>query len=118
MIIGIDLGTTHSLLAIWQDGEAKLIPNALGAILTPSVVSIDSDGAVLVGQAAKERLISHPEQTASVFKRFMGSKKVYRLGAQSFSAEELSALVLKSLKARSLRYQPSCLRNQIQAVER
>ena len=99
MIIGIDLGTTHSLLAIWQDGEAKLIPNALGAILTPSVVSIDSDGAVLVGQAAKERLISHPEQTASVFKRFMGSKKVYRLGAQSFSAEELSALVLKSLKA-------------------
>lgn len=99
MIIGIDLGTTHSLLAIWQDGEAKLIPNALGSVLTPSVVSIDKDGSLLVGQAAKERLISHPEQTASVFKRFMGSQKVYRLGNQRFSAEELSALVLKSLKA-------------------
>lgn len=99
MIIGIDLGTTHSLLAIWQDGEAKLIPNALGSVLTPSVISIDKDGAVLVGQAAKERLISHPEQTASVFKRFMGSQKEYRLGAQRFSSEELSALVLKSLKA-------------------
>ena len=99
MIIGIDLGTTHSLLAVWQDGEAKLIPNALGSVLTPSVISIDKDGAVLVGQAAKERLISHPEQTASVFKRFMGSQKEYRLGAQRFSSEELSALVLKSLKA-------------------
>lgn len=99
MIIGIDLGTTHSLLAIWQDGKAKLIPNALGSVLTPSVVSIDKDGSLLVGQAAKERLISHPEQTASVFKRFMGSQKVYRLGNQRFSAEELSALVLKSLKA-------------------
>jgi molecular chaperone HscC len=99
MIIGIDLGTTHSLLAIWQDGEAKLIPNALGSLLTPSVVSIDKDGAILVGQAAKERLISHPEQTASIFKRFMSSQKVYRLGTQRFSAEELSALVLKSLKA-------------------
>ncbi len=99
MIIGIDLGTTHSLLAIWQNGAAKLIPNALGSLLTPSVVSIDKDGSILVGQSAKERLISHPEQTASVFKRFMGSQKVYRLGTQRFSSEELSALVLKSLKA-------------------
>lgn len=99
MIIGIDLGTTHSLLAIWEDGAAKLIPNALGSLLTPSVVSVDKDGSILVGQSAKERLISHPEQTASVFKRFMGSQKVYRLGMQRFSAEELSALVLKSLKA-------------------
>ncbi len=99
MIIGIDLGTTHSLLAIWQDGAAKLVPNALGSLLTPSVVSIDKDGSILVGQSAKERLISHPEQTASVFKRFMGSQKVYRLGSQRFSSEELSALVLKSLKA-------------------
>lgn len=99
MIIGIDLGTTHSLLAIWQEGAAKLIPNALGSLLTPSVVSVDKDGSILVGQSAKERLISHPEQTASVFKRFMGSQKVYRLATQRFSSEELSALVLKSLKA-------------------
>ncbi|MDO5767941.1 MAG: Hsp70 family protein, partial [Psychrobacter sp.] len=99
MIIGIDLGTTNSLVAIWQDGKAKIIPNALGELLTPSVVSVDSDGSILVGQSAKERLISHPEQTASVFKRFMSSQKVFRLGQQRFSSEELSALVLGSLKA-------------------
>lgn len=100
MIIGIDLGTTNSLVTIWQDGQATLIPNSLGETLTPSVVSVDKDGSILVGQSAKERLISHPEQTASVFKRFMGSQKNFRLGAShQFSAEELSALVLKSLKA-------------------
>ncbi|WP_230656065.1 molecular chaperone HscC [Psychrobacter sp. I-STPA10] len=100
MIIGIDLGTTNSLVAIWQNGQATLIPNSLGEKLTPSVVSVDKDGAILVGQSAKERLISHPEQTASVFKRFMSSQKNFRLGtSHQFSAEELSALVLKSLKA-------------------
>lgn len=99
MIIGIDLGTTNSLVAVWQEGKAKLIPNALGKLLTPSVVSVDSDGAILVGQSAKDRLISHPEQTASVFKRYMSSQKVFRLGSQRFSSEELSALVLGSLKA-------------------
>ncbi|PNK61186.1 Hsp70 family protein [Psychrobacter sp. FDAARGOS_221] len=104
-IIGIDLGTTNSLVAVWQDDSATLIPNALGRPLTPSVVSVDSDGSILVGQAAKERLISHPHQTASVFKRFMGSQKVYRLnlapgqGQHKFSPEELSCLLLSTLKA-------------------
>ncbi|WP_296404706.1 molecular chaperone HscC [Psychrobacter sp.] len=98
-IIGIDLGTTNSLVAFWHQDKAVLIPNSLGRVLTPSVVSIDKDGSILVGQTAKERLISHPEQTASVFKRFMGSQKTYRLGHQKFSPEELSSLVLSSLKA-------------------
>lgn len=80
MIIGIDLGTTNSLVAIWQNGQATLIPNSLGEILTPSVVSVDKDGSILVGQPAKERLISHPEQTASVFKRFMSSQKKLPFG--------------------------------------
>ena len=52
-IIGIDLGTTNSLTAVWRDGKSELIPNALGEYLTPSVVSMDDDGSVLVGQAAK-----------------------------------------------------------------
>ncbi|WP_219220741.1 molecular chaperone HscC [Variovorax boronicumulans] len=99
MIIGIDLGTTHSLAAVWKDGRPHLVVNALGAYLTPSCVSIDEDGSVLVGQAARDRLQTHPEQTAALFKRYMGSDKTFQLGARSFRAEELSSLVLRSLKA-------------------
>jgi molecular chaperone HscC len=99
MIIGIDLGTTHSLAAVWKDGRPHLVVNALGAYLTPSCVSIDEDGSVLVGQAARDRLQTHPEQTAALFKRYMGSDKSFQLGARSFRAEELSSLVLRSLKA-------------------
>ena len=98
MIIGIDLGTTNSLVAIWENGAPRLIPNALGEFLTPSCVSLDEDGSVLVGRAARERLQTHPEMTASVFKRYMGSDHKARLGKREFRAEELSALVLRSLK--------------------
>ena len=97
-IIGIDLGTTNSLAAVWQDGESKLIPNAFGEYLTPSVVSIGEDGTVYVGKTAKERLASYPDRTASVFKRFMGTARKYQLGDKSYSPEELSAFVLKKLK--------------------
>jgi molecular chaperone HscC len=99
MIIGIDLGTTNSLVAIWRDGQSQLIPNSLGDNLTPSCVSVDEDGSILVGRAAKERLQTHPELTAAVFKRYMGSDKKVKLGKREFRAEELSSFVLKSLKA-------------------
>lgn len=99
MIIGIDLGTTNSLVAIWRDGKSHLIPNSLGDTLTPSCVSVDNDGSILVGRAAKERLQTHPEVTAAVFKRYMGSDKKIKLGKREFRAEELSSFVLKSLKA-------------------
>ena len=59
--MGIDLGTTNSLAAVWRNGHSELIPNAAGGYLTPSVVSVDEDGSILVGQAARERLISHPQ---------------------------------------------------------
>ncbi|MDO5091029.1 MAG: molecular chaperone HscC [Cardiobacteriaceae bacterium] len=98
-IVGIDLGTTHSLIGIFRDGKAELIPNALGEWLTPSAVSVDDDGSILVGRAAQERLITHPQQSAGAFKRFMGSQKTYQLGKHHFTPEALSALVLKSLKA-------------------
>ncbi|MCI8422202.1 MAG: molecular chaperone HscC [Lawsonibacter sp.] len=97
-IIGIDLGTTNSLAAVWRNGRSELIPNAAGAFLTPSAVSLDEDGTVLVGQAARDRLISHPERTAARFKRYMGTDKVFHLGERSFTPEELSALVLRSLR--------------------
>jgi len=98
MIVGIDLGTTNSLIAVWQDGAARLIPNSLGEVLTPSCVSIDEDGTILVGRAARERLQTHPDRSVAAFKRHMGSDRVTRLGRQSFRPEELSALILRALK--------------------
>ncbi|HWA38825.1 MAG TPA: molecular chaperone HscC [Burkholderiales bacterium] len=99
MIVGIDLGTTNSLVAAWKDGAPRLIPNGLGEFLTPSCVSIDEDGDILVGRAARERLQTHPDRTAAVFKRFMGTNKTFDLHRKVFRPEELSSLVLRSLKA-------------------
>ncbi|MCF2859160.1 molecular chaperone HscC [Pseudoalteromonas sp. SMS1] len=96
-IIGIDLGTTNSACCVWQDDELIKVPNALDSYLTPSVVGIDEDQNVIVGQIAKERLLTHSEKTVAVFKRLMGSEHVVKLGSKSFSAPELSALVIKSL---------------------
>ena len=98
MIVGIDLGTTHSLVGAYRDDGPVLFPNALGDLLTPSVVSLDGDR-ILVGQAARERLISHPQHTVAAFKRWMGTPRETRLGDRDFRAEDLSALVLKSLIA-------------------
>ena len=98
MLIGIDLGTTNSLAACFRDGKAEIIPNRLGGRLTPSVVSVDADGVVYVGETAKERGMLHPLETASVFKRSMGTDREYVLSGKTFSAEELSSLVLRSLK--------------------
>ena len=98
MIIGVDLGTTNSAAAVWREGGAQLIPNRLGHVLTPSAVSIDEDGSLLVGLAARERQPSHPARTATAFKRYMGTSRVVTLAERTFSAEELSALVLRSLK--------------------
>lgn len=95
--IGIDLGTTNSLIAVFRDGRPDLIPNALGQMLTPSVVSVDA-GRILVGAAARDRLATHPRDSAAAFKRAMGTETAFRLGGQTFRAEDLSALVLKKLK--------------------
>lgn len=95
--IGIDLGTTNSLIAVFRNGRPELIPNALGEILTPSVVSVDED-TVLVGRAARDRLATHPDCTAAAFKRSMGTDTRFRLGKQKFRAEDLSALLLRKLK--------------------
>ena len=96
--IGIDLGTTNSLIAQFHNGETRLIPNQHGHFLTPSVISVTKDGSILTGIAARERLSTAPTLTASAFKRFMGTDKTFHLGKRTFRAEELSALILKSLK--------------------
>jgi len=98
-IIGIDLGTTNSLCAVWREGKSVLIPNALGEYLTPSVVGVGEQGSVITGQTAKQRLISHPDTAASLFKQFMGCEKKYQLGGTTFRPEELSAMILRSLKS-------------------
>ncbi len=99
-IIGIDLGTTNSLAAVWKDGTCQLIPNALGEMLTPSAVSIEENGNILVGQAAKDRLISHPERTAASFKRFMGTDTRLTLAGKPFTPVELSSFVLRRQAAK------------------
>ena len=98
MLIGIDLGTTNSLVACFRNGKAEIIPNRLGENLTPSVVSVDSKGTDYVGRSAKERAMLHPLESASVFKRSMGTDREYVLGDWKLRAEELSSLVLRSLK--------------------
>jgi molecular chaperone HscC len=99
MIVGIDLGTTNSLVGIWRDGAVALIPNALGHLLTPSAVGLGQDGAILVGLAARERLVTHPGLSAAAFKRYMGTDRLIFVGEKGYRPEELSALVLRSLKA-------------------
>lgn len=98
MIVGIDLGTTNSLIAYYTDEGPKIIPNRLGKNLTPSVVSIDENEQIYVGETAKERMLLYPETSANVFKRDMGSQKKFHLGSKEFTAEELSSFVLRSLK--------------------
>src|SRR3989442_1548601 len=97
-IVGIDLGTTNSLVSILEGGAPTVIPNALGELLTPSAVSVTDDGTVLVGAPALARATTHPAATALSFKRDMGTDRVYRLGRKSFRPQELSALVLQSLR--------------------
>lgn len=98
MIIGIDLGTTNSLASVFENGKTVLIPNSLGSFLTPSVISLSESDEVLVGLAARERLSTHSDKTASVFKRYMGTNKQLPLGRKLFRPEELSSLVLRALK--------------------
>ena len=97
-VVGIDLGTTNSLLALLVDGRPEVVPNHEGNLLTPSAVSIDDDDYVLVGAPALARATTHPEVTATSFKRDMGRSTVRHLGKRSFRPEELSALVLTELR--------------------
>ncbi len=98
-IIGIDLGTTNSLVCVYRENGCQLIPNKYGNFLTPSVVSIDEKNNIYTGQIAKERLVSHPDLSIASFKRYMGTDKQIKLGDKTFSPEQLSAFVLQDLVA-------------------
>lgn len=96
-IIGIDLGTTNSLVSVYRNGRPELLPNEWGQFMTPSCVGVLEDGTVTVGAVAKERLITHPGETAASFKTWMGTQKEFLLGGKTFLPHELSALVLRKL---------------------
>jgi len=96
--VGIDLGTTHSLVSVMDGTRPIVLPNGLGETLTPSAVSVTEDGSLLVGAAARARAVTHPESTVLAFKRDMGTDRVFRLGGREFGPEELSALVLAELR--------------------
>lgn len=95
-ILGVDLGTTNSLAVVYKEGKTVLIPNAYGEYVTPSAVSI-LDGKIVVGKLAKERLITHPECSASLFKRNMGSDVTYTLDKKEYDSATLSSFVVKQL---------------------
>lgn len=98
MIVGIDLGTTNSLVAYYTEEGPKIIPNRLGKNLTPSVVSVDEEGTIYVGETAQERMSLHPDTVAMTFKRSMGSERAYTLSGKNYMPEELSSFILRALK--------------------
>ncbi len=97
-IVGIDLGTTNSLCAVFTEAEPRLLKNVHGEYLTPSVVGVMDNGQVLVGAPARELRVTHPEKCCSCFKRWMGTDQEVVLNGRKFTPVELSSLVLRSLK--------------------
>ncbi|MBQ7491021.1 MAG: Hsp70 family protein, partial [Clostridia bacterium] len=97
-IIGIDLGTTNSCVAVIEGGEAVVIPNAEGARTTPSVVAFSKTGERMVGQVAKRQAVSNPQRTISSIKRQMGTDHKVEIDGKSYSPQEISAMILQKLK--------------------
>ena len=98
-IIGIDLGTTNSCVAVLEGGEAVVIPNAEGNRTTPSVVAFAKDGERLVGQVAKRQAVTNPDRTISSIKRDMGTDRKVVIDDKSYTPQEISAMILQKLKA-------------------
>ena len=95
-ILGVDLGTTNSLAVVYKEGKPVRIPNSYGEYVTPSAVSI-LDGKIVVGKLAKERLITHPECSASLFKRNMGTDVTYKLDKKEYDSATLSSFIVKQM---------------------
>ncbi|MCL5057082.1 MAG: molecular chaperone DnaK [Actinobacteria bacterium] len=98
-VIGIDLGTTNSCVAVMEGGEAVVIPNAEGGRTTPSVVGFSKTGERLVGQVAKRQAVSNPDRTISSIKRHMGTTYKVEIDDKNYSPQEISAMILQKLKA-------------------
>ncbi|OPY56384.1 MAG: Chaperone protein DnaK [Pelotomaculum sp. PtaU1.Bin035] len=103
-IIGIDLGTTNSCVAVMEGGEAVVIPNAEGARTTPSVVGFSKSGERLVGQVAKRQAVSNPERTVSSIKRYMGTDHKVNIDGKNYTPQEISAMILQKMKSEAEAY--------------
>ena len=103
-IIGIDLGTTNSCVAVMEGGEAVVIPNAEGSRTTPSVVAFTKDGERLVGEIAKRQAVANPENTVSSIKREMGSDYKVKIADKAYTPQEISAMILTKLKNDAEKY--------------
>ena len=103
-IIGIDLGTTNSCVAVLEGGEPVVIPNSEGARTTPSVVGFSKDGERLVGQVAKHQAVANPDKTIISIKRDMGSNKKVKIDDKDYSPQEISAMILSKLKSDAENY--------------
>ena len=97
-VIGIDLGTTNSCVAVIEGGEPVVIANAEGARTTPSVVGFGKNGERMVGQVAKRQAITNPDRTASSIKRHMGSDYKVTIDGKKYTPQEISAMILQKLK--------------------
>ena len=98
-IIGIDLGTTNSCVAVYEGNEPIVIPNPEGARTTPSVVAFSKTGERMVGQVAKRQAITNPDKTVISIKRDMGTNKKVDIDGKSYNPQEISAMILQKLKA-------------------
>ena len=103
-VIGIDLGTTNSVVAVMEGGEPTVITNPEGSRLTPSVVGFTKDGERLVGQLAKRQAVSNPDRTIASIKRHMGTDYKVNIDDKSYTPPEISAMVLQKLKADAEKY--------------
>ncbi|MBQ7715658.1 MAG: Hsp70 family protein, partial [Clostridia bacterium] len=98
-IIGIDLGTTNSCVAVYEGGEPTVIPNPEGARTTPSVVAFSKTGERMVGQVAKRQSITNPDRTIMSIKREMGTSHTVTIDDKKYTPQEISAMILQKLKA-------------------
>ena len=103
-IIGIDLGTTNSCVAVMEGGEPVVIPNAEGGRTTPSVVAFAKDGERLVGEIAKRQAVANPEHTVISIKREMGSDHKVKIDGKEYTPQEISAMILTKLKNDAEKY--------------
>src|SRR3954469_20034633 len=97
-VVGIDLGTTNSLIAYIDGDRPEIIPNRAGKRLTPSIVGLDKQDQLHVGETAKNQLVASPERTLAEVKRLMGTSEKVKLGSREYSPTEVSAMILKALK--------------------
>jgi len=116
IVIGIDLGTTNSLVAFIKDGDPRIIPNERGDRMTPSVVYFKEDGQIIVGEMAKSQAVLNADRTISEVKLAMGRDTTYTIGSAAYSAADISGLILKKLKENAERYLDQPVRDAVITV--